>query len=86
MLVYEIPGNVSWAELSAAMKAALLRCCQKAGAQVAAQTGIASRVPWLDGESPTRSSTMARVSGQNLRAQRGTIPPCECPTMSIGPP
>jgi hypothetical protein len=38
--------------LSAAMNAASERCCQKAGAQLCAHTGIASSVPWLLGDRP----------------------------------
>ena len=68
------------------MKAALERRCQNAGAQLCAHAGIASSVPWLLGDSPTRSSTMARVSGQKRSAHRGTMPPWECPTMSIRRP
>ena len=68
------------------MKAAFERCCQIAGAQLCAHAGIASSVPWLLGDRPTRSSTIERVSGQKRSAHRGTMPPWECPTMSIRPP
>jgi hypothetical protein len=37
-------------------------------------------VPWLEGASPTRSSTLT-APPRNVMYQGGIIPPCECPTI-----
>src|ERR671930_91979 len=70
MLLYEIRRKVSARELRARRKLAPVRCCQNEGAQPRKQAGMASTVPWFEGERPTRSSTILRVPGQKRSAQR----------------
>ena len=57
-------------------------CCQSAGAHCCRQEALASSVPWFEGSSDTTSSTRFRVSGQNRRAQRGSMPPWLYPRTS----
>src|SRR4029078_3622576 len=73
----------SWPELSAAVNCESLRCCWKAGEQPGRQTEIAAEVPWLEAAKPMSSSTIARVSGQKRRAQRGATPPWLWPMIEI---
>src|SRR4051794_36468666 len=65
------------------MNSELSLCCQSAAAHETEQRNSAPVVPWLLGAKPIWSSTIARVSGQKRRGQRGIIPPWLCPTMEI---
>lgn len=77
-----MPRKVSAPLLSARRNRDRVACWWKAGLQLPWQAASARTVPWLDGLSPTRSSTTSRVSGQKRSAQRGTIPPWLQPTTS----
>ena len=66
------------------MKCEMSHCCQSAALQEPSlPVAAAGVVPWLEGAKPITSSTMARVSGQKRRAQRGTIPPWLWPMIAI---
>ncbi len=65
------------------MKRLPVACCQNDAAQGCMQVTTASSVPWLLLARPTRSSTIARVSGQYFNAQRGIMPPWLWPMIWI---
>ncbi len=57
------------------MNSELELCCLNDGEQPGRQITSARIVPWFEGAKPMWSSTIARVSGQKRKAQRGSIPP-----------